>query len=172
MSRIGLKPISLPEGVTYEINPCEGGTKFSAVIEEIAPNETVTITIPVTVIGETGDKITNTANVLSINGVPYDKPVESNPTYHVISNIQVKVLKGNSKGVPLPGAELQILDKDKNVVTLKTDQGDDITSFVSTNEVIRFNLNPGNYYLHEVSVPNYFKQHSDIAFRIIHFISL
>ena len=161
-------PVSIDKaaGVTYEVSPCEGGTRFSAVIDSIAPNEMVIITIPVTVTGETGDTLTNTANVLSINGIPYDKPVDSNPTYHVISDIQVKILKGNSKGVPLAGAVLQILDKDKNVVTLKNNNNEDITSFVSTNEVIRFNLNPGNYYLHEVSVPTDFKSHADVAFRI------
>lgn len=154
-------------GITYEVSSVAQGTNFTAVIESIAAQDTVTITIPVTVTGDTGDAITNTANILSVNDVPYDKPVESNPTYHIVSDIQVKVLKANSKGNPLENAELQILDKDKNVVTLTNDEGEQITSFFSTNEVIRFNLNPGSYYLREKTAPADFKPYTgDIGFRI------
>ncbi|MBQ3265275.1 MAG: hypothetical protein IJH07_05805 [Ruminococcus sp.] len=162
-------PVSIDKaaGITYEVAAVQGGTRFTAVIDSIASRKTVAITIPVTVIGETGDPITNTADILSVNGVAYDKPVESNPTYHEISDIQVKVLKTNSKGVPLEGAELQILDKDKNIVTLTDAEGESITSFISTKEIIRFNLNPGSYYLRELNGPDDFKKFdTDIGFRI------
>lgn len=157
-------PVSIEKaaGITYEVSPHTDGTRFSAVIESIAPGETVIITIPVSVIGEVGQTLTNTANILSVNGVPFDSPVPSNPTYHEISENQVKVLKTNSSGKPLAGADLQILDKDKNVVTLDNN----ITTFTSTTEVLRFNLPPGNYFLREVSAPTDFNSHEDIAFRI------
>lgn len=137
---------------------------FTATIKTLSPGETIAITIPVTVTDNIGTPIDNKARVTSINGVDYN--VESGETHHVVSENKVKVLKVNGKGKALAGATLQILDENKQVVSLTNDGENYCTSFTSTNEVIHFNITPGTYYLHEVSAPSGFNTASDVEFSI------
>ena len=168
-------PIDDTPLVSFTITDAENGaSKFSATIESIERQQTISIIIPVTVIADKSNNpeeniITNKADILSVNDVPYENPVDSNPTYHVIDEIKAKVLKTNSKGNPLAGAKLNILDKDKNPVPIAYDAQDNpIYDFVSTNEVLSFNLNKGTYYLRELAdgVPEDFQKAEDVQFRI------
>lgn len=149
---------------SYSISDAGQNTVFTATISTLAPGETLAITLPVTVTDDIGTPIDNTARVKSVNGVEYN--IESNETHHIVSDCKVKVLKVNGQGKPLAGAVLQILDENKNVVNLTNDGVNYCTQFTSTLEVIRFNLNPGTYYVHEVSAPDNFTKSGDIKFAI------
>ncbi len=158
-------PISQAARISsYSVKDEGNNTIFTATISSLNPGETLAITLPVTVTDEIGTPINNVARVKSINGVDYD--IESNGTYHVVSNCKVKVLKVNGQGKPLAGAVLQILDENKQVVSLTNDGKNYCTQFTSTDEVIHYNLNPGTYYVHEVSAPEGFTKSGDIKFSI------
>ncbi len=149
---------------SYSIKDEGDKTVFTATISSLDPGETLAIILPVTVTDEIGTAIDNVARVKSINGVEYD--IESNGTHHIVSDCKVKVLKVNGHGKPLEGAVLQILDENKNVVSLTDDGINYCTQFTSTDEVIHFNINPGTYYVHEVSAPEGFTAAGDIKFTI------
>ena len=86
--------------------------------------------------------------------------MQSDTTYHYVTNTQAKIKKVNANGDGLAGATLQILNSDKSQVLV-----DNITS---TADVMSFDLAPGDYVLHEVSTPNneYYKLAADIPFSI------
>ena len=149
---------------SYSVNEVGDKMVFTAAISSLAPGEAITIIIPVTVTDEIGTKITNKAKIKSINGVDYS--IESNETYHEVSECKVKILKVNGHGNPLEGAVLQVLDENKEVVSLTNDNVNYCTQFTSTDKVIHFNLTPGTYYVHEVSAPEGFNTGSDIKFSI------
>lgn len=132
----------------------EGG--FTAVIGTLEPNETIYITIPVKVTGVKDQVIGNTARITSVNGVAYD--VTSPTTYHVIDTLKVKISKVNSKGGPLEGAGLSVLNAD--------DESDVIMSFVSGTAPKIIDITPGSYILRETEAPSGYKTAEDISFRV------
>ena len=156
------EPVSINSaaGITYHIDPQESGRdKFSATITQLDPGEKMTIILPATVTGAAkGDTIDNTAYITSANGSTLN--VQSDTTYHYVTNTQAKIKKVNANGDGLAGASLQILSSDKSQVLF-----DNITS---TADVMSFDLVPGDYVLHEVSTPNneYYKLAADIPFSI------
>lgn len=79
---------------SYELTRVGDEYRFSAVIASIDELETVSIIIPVTVIGEKDEIIVNQADISAIYGAEFI--VNSNLTYHIIDDPQVKVLKVNS----------------------------------------------------------------------------
>ena len=105
-----------------------------------------------------GYTIDNTAYITSANSRSLN--VESDTTYHFVTNTQAKIKKVNVNGDGLAGASLQILSSDKSQVLI-----DNITS---TTDVVSVDLVPGDYVLHEVSTPNdeYYKLAADIPFSI------
>ncbi len=155
-------PVSINSaaGITYSIETQAGGRdKFTATIAQLDPGETMTIILPATVTGAAnGDTIDNTAYITSANGGSLN--VQSNTTYHSVTNTQAKIKKVDANGDGLAGASLQILSSDKTQVLV-----DDITS---TTDVVSVDLVPGDYVLHEVSTPNneYYKLAADIPFSI------
>lgn len=86
--------------------------------------------------------------------------IQSDTTYHYVTNTQAHIKKVNANGEGLAGAKLQILSSDKSQVLV-----DNITS---TTDVVSVDLVPGDYVLHEVSTPNseYYKLAEDIPFSI------
>lgn len=152
--------INIAAGISYSIEPQTGGRdKFTATITQLDPGETMTIIVPATVTdAENGYQIDNTATITSANGSTVNIPSET--TYHYVTNTQAKIKKVDAKGDGLAGAKLQILSSDKEQVLV-----DNITS---TTEVMSYDLDPGDYVLHEVSTPNnsYYKVAADIPFSI------
>ena len=157
-----------------------GARVFTATIVSLEPGETVEITIPVKVGLENGTKITNEARITSINGVPYSN-IKSNPTYHEVTGVKAKILKVNSKGEPLAGAELQIYEQnDTNVDSngklkegaepLNLTNGNQTIgeSFISGTEVAHFDVAAGSYILHEFKVPegSGYERAEDIPFTV------
>lgn len=171
--------------ITYVTNRDEGTNElvFTATVKNLEPNENVAITIPVTVSRtlEKGYRIENKAKVLSVNGVTLSN-VESNTTYHVVSEIQAKILKVNTNGDRLEHAKLQIYENndtnwdaehktitlDAQPMTLDDGEGNPITTFESTKEILRFDVPAGSYILHENQVPDdeFYKYAADIPFTI------
>lgn len=159
-------PVSINNaaGISYSIEPQAGGRdKFTATITQLDPGESMTIIVPATVTAtetdaEKGYPIDNTATITAANGSTVNIPSET--TYHyVTTNTQAKIKKVDAKGDGLAGAKLQILNSDKTKVLV-----DDITS---TTGVITYDLDPGDYVLHEVSAPNdNYKVAADIPFSI------
>lgn len=156
--------------------------KFTATITSISPGETIEITIPVTVSSKPLPDVilTNKAYITSAYGVDYTTPIESGVTYHKVTSAKAKVIKVKSNGDALPGAQLQILDKDKNPIKLYYEgeaagEGENNDYFTSTNKVKAFDIAPGNYYLHEKTLPaGYETPAQDISFRVdiegIHYV--
>ena len=183
---------------SYSIDPVKVGDedkfRFSAVIDYIDPGETITIKIPVTVPAEVGTVLKNKARITSVDGVNYREPVESDETFHKVTGTKAKILKIKSNGSALPGAELQIFEnnstnfdpttgkiKDGAVAMVLTNnevvvgEGADHDYFTSTNEVHSFDISPGDYVLHEKTLPTgYETPAADIPFRVdiegIHYI--
>lgn len=153
-------PIGSAAGITYSIDTQTGGRdKFTATISHLDPGETMTIIVPATVTdAANGYTIDNTAYITSANGSSMN--LESNTTYHYVTNTQAKIKKVDTNGNGLAGASLQILNSDKTQVLV-----DNITS---TTDVMSFDLVPGDYVLHEVSSPNneHYKIAADIPFSI------
>lgn len=146
---------------SYSITESGGQVKFAAKIVSLAPGETLTITIPATVTAEKDTVITNTSYITGYNGIVFEPKdyIVSDTTYHVVTDIKVKIKKVNSKGEGLPGATLQILNEDKTQVVRD--------NFMSTNDVMTFDIQPGDYYLHEVSAPSeVYNTAADIPFTI------
>ena len=131
----------------------DGG--FTATIGTLEPHETMIFIIPVEVIGS-GGMITNTAHIDSVNGVDYD--VTSPTTYHNIDTLKLKIVKVNSKGEPLEGASLSILQDDDN----ETEE----TSFTSGAAPRIIDITPGNYILRETDAPTGYRKADDIRFRV------
>lgn len=183
---------------SYSIDPVSVGdevkVKFSAVIDSVAAGETITINIPVTVAAPIGSELINKARITSMNGVTFDTPVESKETYHEVTGTKAKILKIKSNGDALPGAVLQIFENNntnfdsstgKNkagaeAIELRQNgqpagEGEKHDCFTSTNEVTAFDIAPGNYVLHEKTLPaNYQTPAADIPFRVdiegIHYV--
>lgn len=153
---------------SYELTRVGDEYRFSAVIASIDELETVSIIIPVTVIGEKDETIVNQADISAIYGAEFI--VNSNPTYHIIDDPQVKVLKVNSKDEPLEGATLTILNDDssESQAVIHDAQGNTVTSFTSGADILSFSIMPGRYILRELSTPNdeIYKKADDIKFRI------
>ncbi len=146
---------------SYSITESGGQVKFVARIVSLAPGESLTISIPATVNAEKDTVITNTSTITGYNGIVFEPKdyIVSDATYHVVTDIKVKIKKVNSKGEGLPGATLQILNEDKSQVVED--------NFTSTDDVMTFNIQPGDYYLHEVSTPSdVYKTAADIPFTI------
>lgn len=146
---------------SYSLTQTGGQVKFSAVIASLSPGETMTITIPATVLADDDTIITNQACITGYNGIEYENInyVKSETTYHVVSDIKMKLKKVNSKGEGLAGAQLQVLNYNKTQTVI-----DNITS---TNDVMTFDIQPGDYYLHEVAPPSdVYKTAADIPFTI------
>lgn len=144
---------------SYSITEQGGRVKFTAVITSLAPGETITIKIPATVNADNNTTIINTAYIQGFNDIAFEPEdyIESETTYHIVANIQAKILKVNSKGEPLKDATLQILDSENNV----------INEFTSSESVFTCDITPGNYTLHEVSPPSAtYKLADDIPFTI------
>ncbi len=153
---------------SYELTRVGDEYRFSAVIASIDELETVSIIIPVTVIGEKDETIVNQADISAIYGA--DFIVNSNPTYHIIDDPQAKVLKVNSKDEPFEGATLTILNDDssESQAVIHDAQGNAVTSFTSGADILSFSIMPGRYILRELSTPNdeIYKKADDIKFRI------
>ena len=135
-------------------------TKFTATIASLAPGETMTITVPATVNADNNTVIENTSYITGYNGMAFSDQdiITSETTYHVVADIKVKIKKVNSKGEGLAGASLQILNSDNSVKV------DNITS---TTGVMTFNIEPGDYILHEVSPPSdIYDTAADIPFTV------
>lgn len=174
---------SCPHISNYEVAVSGGVTTFTATVVSLAKGETITIIIPATVNAGEGD-IDNTARITSISGIPAN--IQSETTYHYITESQAKIKKVNSKGEGLAGATLELYEQNSTNCnadgTLKMTTGDnpvpsgtpktvtiggnDVTSFTSTADLITFNLEPGDYILHEVSAPGDYKKAADIPFKI------
>ena len=170
--------------------------RFSAVIDNIDPEETITITIPVTVSAGVGTVLTNLAQITSMNGVTFKRPVLSDQTYHKVTGAKAKILKIKSNGEALKGAELQIFENNSTnfdpatgkiksgAVALRlTHDGDTVGEgenndyFTSSTDVMSFDIAPGSYVLHEKTLPaNYETPADDIPFRVdvegIHYIKV
>lgn len=128
---------------------------FTVTIGTLEPHETLVITVPVKVIGESG-VINNTARITSVNDVVYD--VTSPTTYHQIDTLKLKVSKVNSKGDPLAGAKLVILAEDGQTV-IKPE-------FTTNGTPVIFDITQGSYILHETEAPTGYKTADDIRFRV------
>ena len=142
-------------------------TKFTATINLLEPGETVTIIVPGTVFAELNTEIDNTATITSVNGNTTN--IQSETTYHYVTVTKAKIKKVNSKDEGLAGAKLQIYENNAtnfdsstgkiksgatpSVVTID-EEHKNVTEFESTDKVMIFNLAPGDYVLHESSVPN------------------
>jgi len=157
--RLGDEPEALlPRHVrikTYSVITENGATTFDAAIGTLEPNETLTITIPVKVIGNKDDVIVNTAQITEVNGVLFN--VTSPTTYHKIDTLKLRVSKVNSKGEPLAGAALQILNKDGTAV---------VKSFTSAAAPAVFDMTEDSYILRETQAPSGYKAAADIPFRL------
>ena len=127
---------------------------FTATVSTLEPNETMYITIPVKVIGESG-RITNTAYIDSVNGVAYD--VISPTTYHMIDTLKLKISKVNSKGEQLSGAALSVVSANTNAV---------VASFTTGSAPKILDLAEGSYILRETDAPAGYKTADDISFRL------
>ncbi len=154
---------------------------FTATVDVLDPGETVEITIPVKVTLEIETQIVNEAKIISVDGVPFTD-ISSNKIYHVVSGVKAKLLKVNSKDEPLAGATLEIYDNNTRnfdsegnlregavPLSLTENYTDYFTSFTSTDEVLRYDILPGNYVLHEVAAPesiNEYKTAKDIPFTV------
>lgn len=174
-------PVSIGDtSVTYSILPQNGRDNFVATIPRLEAGETMTIIIPATITdAEEGYRIDNTAAITSANGESTN--IESETTYHVVTLIQAKIRKLKVNGEGLAGATLEIYDntsqnfdsstgKIKAGATPKTIKigGSEVTSFTSAADAVVFNLDPGDYVLHEVSTPDntMYKTAEDIPFSI------
>ena len=181
---------------SYSIDPVnnEAKVRFSAVIDSIAPDETVTIKIPVTVSAPITTVLTNKAKITSANDVTFAQPIESGETYHKVTGTKAKILKIKSNGSALAGAELEIYENNSTnfntstgkiksgatAIELRNDgavvgEGANHDYFTSTTEVMSFDIAPGNYVLHEKTLPaGYETAAADIPFRVdvegIHYI--
>ncbi len=173
----------------YAITETNGTAKFTAKITSLSPGESMTITVPATVTQNNGTEITNTAYVTGYNGIVFkpNEKITSETTYHVVADIKARVKKVNSKGEGLAGAVLEVYDKNStncdsngnlkmtegnNPVPTGTPKtitidGNNVTQFTSTTDVITFEIEPGDYILHEVSAPSSnYKKAADIPFTI------
>lgn len=162
---------------SYEISESGGNWRFTATVSTIAPGQTITIIVPATVNAGLDADIDNTATITSANGL--DTNILSETTYHYVTLTQAKIKKVNSKGDGLGGATLEIYENnstnwDNTNSTIKTGavpkeinlNGSNVTQFTSTEDVIIFNLEPGDYILHEASAPATYKTAADIPFTI------
>lgn len=140
--------------------------KFTATINTLDPGESVSIIIPVTVVGNKDREIVNTAKVTKINGAEYD--ISSNTNYHIIDDPKVNILKVNSKDEPLRGAKLQILNSDGTPASIYDKDNNAVGEFYSTDSTLSFSIQPGRYILRELEVPEDtdYKLADDIPFRI------
>lgn len=147
--------------VAYEVTNVGGRTKFTATISSIAPGQTITIIVPATVNAALNAPIDNTAYITGANSRTVN--IQSETTYHYVTVTQAKIKKVNSKGEGLENAQLQIFEnnstnfdaqtgKIKDGATPKTVTigGNEVTQFASTADVLIFNLELGDYVLHEV----------------------
>lgn len=173
--------------VTYEVSESGGRTKFTATISSIASGHTITLIVPATVNAALDAPIDNTAYITSANSRTVNIPSET--TYHYVTVTQAKIKKVNSKGEGLENAQLQIYENNSTNFDSETGKirdgatpktvtigGSDVTQFASTNDVLIFNLEPGDYVLHEVddregaklNIPlqNGYKPAGDIPFTI------
>ena len=162
----------------------EDKLKFTMTISSVSPGETIEITVPVTVSAKPQPDgiLTNKAYVTSAYGIDYTTPIESGVTYHKVTSAKAKVIKIKSNGDPLPGAQLQILDENKNPIELYNEgvaagEGDNNDYFTSTNQARAFDIAPGSYYLHEKALPTGYETPAmDISFRVdvegIHYVKI
>ena len=147
---------------SYEISEEGGQSKFTATISSLAPGATITIIVPATVNAALDAPIDNTAYITSANGRAVNDII-SETTYHYVTVPQAKVKKVDSNGNGLAGALLEIYENtpenfDSTTGKIKTGAdpisvtigGNTVTRFQSTTDVITFNLDPGDYVLHEV----------------------
>ncbi len=161
----------------YDITEESGIWKFSATVSTLAPGQRITVIVPATVNAALDAPIDNTAEITSADGRETD--IHSETTYHYVTVTQAKIKKVNSKGEGLEGAVLQIYENnntnwDSEHSKLKagavpkeiTVNGSNVTQFNSAGNVITFNLEPGDYILHEVSAPETYKTAADIPFTI------
>lgn len=181
---------------SYSIDPIENEdkVKFTAVIDSVAPDETITIKIPVTVSAPITTVLTNKAEITAANDVTYAHPIESGVTYHKVTGTKAKILKIKSNGSALAGAELEIYENNAanfnastgkikagaTALELRNDgvlvgEGANHDYFTSTTEVMSFDIAPGSYVLHEKTLPaGYETAAADIPFRVdvegIHYI--
>lgn len=148
--------------------------KFTATINSLEPEETIEIMIPVTVSAKPQPDgiLANKAYITSADAVKYSIPIESGETFHKVTGAKAKVAKIKANGTLLEGAELQILDADKNPIKLYYEgepvgEGENNDYFTSSNKVRAFDVAPGTYYLHEKKLPaGYETPAADIKFRI------
>ena len=149
---------------SYEVEESGGIWTFTATISSIAKGETITLIVPATVNAALDAPIDNTATITSFNGI--DADIRSETTYHYVTVTQAKIKKVDSKRDGLEGAKLEVYEnnstnwdsangKIKSGATPKTVHIDnsDVTQFTSSTDVITFDLEPGDYILHEAAVP-------------------
>ena len=162
---------------SYEVTEENGIWKFTATVSSLAPGQTITIIVPATVNAALDAPIDNTATITRANGQAAN--IQSETTYHYVTVTQAKIKKVNAKGEGLEGAALQIFENnstnwDASTGKLKdgaapkevTINGSNVTQFTSAADVITFNLEPGDYILHEESAPETYKTAADIPFTI------
>ena len=81
--------------------------------------------------------------------------MHSPATYHVIDALKLKVMKVNSKGEPLEGATLKILNFNGTEA---------VAEFTSGTEPKIFEISEGSYILRETAAPSGYKPADDISF--------
>lgn len=142
--------------------------KFTASLNTLDANESLSIIIPVTVIGEKNNTIVNEAKITQVYDNDYN--ITSNKTYHIIDDPQVKILKVNSKDEALAGAKFEILNDNatKNRAEIYDNNNNPVGEFTTTENMLSYSIQPGRYILHEISTPNddIYKTAEDIKFRI------
>ena len=173
----------------YSITETGGRAKFTATVKSLAPGESMVITVPATVNLPNETKIMNTAYVTGYNGMSFDSNeyIKSETTYHIVADIKARVKKVNSKDEGLAGAVLEVYEKNNENCdsngNLKyttgnnpvptgspktiTINGNNVTQFTSTTDVTAFEIEPGDYILHEKSTPSAaYKTAADLPFTI------
>lgn len=179
-------PITKQNRVIDYVTATENGrAKFSATVGSLTPGEMITIIIPATVnTNVIGASIDNTAEITSVNGNPAS--IMSKTTYHQVTPMQAKIKKVDINKKGLAGATLEVYQQSawnpetetftEAPLTVTVGDHAPATSFTSTDDIVTFSLNQGDYILHEVSTPNndLYKTAADIPFSIdvegIHYV--
>lgn len=131
------------------VSLAKSGQNLIFAISSLLPEETIYFEIPTIVIGN-DSVLENTAVITSVNGV--EKELKSETTYHEILPIGVVVKKRDVGGAALPGAVLQLLDSEKNVVA----------EWISTEKPEYIQVSAGTYIIHEVRAPEGYLVADDI----------
>lgn len=126
------------------------GRNLKFTVSSLLPEETMYLEISAVVLVDHGI-LSNTARITSMNGVA--KTVESETTWHEAQPTGMAVRKTGVGGLAIPGARMQLLDMDENV----------LHEWISTEHTEHFEVKPGDYVIHEVEAPEGYLIADDIA---------